>query len=445
MIRLPPILFAAVASCASLIFIGQSQCDAFTSPSSPSPSLKGTAKISPILSSSGRLRSANSIENVRKSSSNLHLFDSLLQPKKPNGGLSDKIKDTQKMQRLKSNRIPEEELKKMNDGFGVSTNGNDFESIISPPFPYTIDLLPTKSTNKVILPNTPVKASRLVIRHLEEEDIPKVLPEIVREFGSLISPSNEPKQPGDEVATQIENYLFSLTVLIGLTQRVERRKKGYLDDASGNSSLVIPDHNVICIVEQIPFVSENSSTTSYRDQIVGIGELSWQPPDPNRNAPPFVLPYFVKSILSRFNPVPAISAINGDNASSSKELINEPMGYISNVLVYKSRRGLGYGRVLMAALEGIARLWSCADVRLHVDANDVSGKVAQELYWSLGYQGVPDSRENKKRGSGLLSVLGKGREQNRVGFEWMGPNMANQGLYMVDGIPLLYLCKNLKG
>mmetsp|Transcript_25529 Transcript_25529/g.49025 ORF Transcript_25529/g.49025 Transcript_25529/m.49025 type:complete len:115 (+) Transcript_25529:188-532(+) len=82
MIRLPPILCAAVASCASLIFIGQSQCDAFTSPSSPSPSLKGTAKISPILSSSGRLRSANSIENVRKSSSNLHLFDSLLQPKK---------------------------------------------------------------------------------------------------------------------------------------------------------------------------------------------------------------------------------------------------------------------------------------------------------------------------------------------------------------------------
>ncbi len=441
MISFPSVLRAAVASCA--LFSVQPRCYAFTLPSTPSPSLKGTAKISPILSSLDR--------SVRKSSSHLHLFDSLLQPKKPSGGLSDKSRDTQKLQRLKSKRIPEGELEKMSNGFGVLTNGNNFESIAPPPFPYTIDLLPAKSTNKDVLPNnnTPVKASRLVIRHLEEEDIPKVLPEVVREFGSLVSsPSNEPKQPGDEVATQIENYLFSLTVLIGSTQRVERRKKGYADGASGTSGGAIPDHNVICIVEQIPIVSDNnegeSSTTLYRDQIVGIGELSWQPPDPNRLDPPFVLPYFVKSILSRFNPAQAIDTSNGEDAHSAKEVINEPRGYIDNVLVYKSHRGLGYGRVLMAALEGIARLWSCGDVRLHVDANDVSGKAAQELYWSLGYKGVPDRGSSKKLGSGLLGLWRKSREQNRVGFEWMGPNMANQGLYMVDGIPLLYLRKNLK-
>ena len=303
-------------------------------------------------------------------------------------------------------RIPAAELSVLNNGFGV---GN------TPPFPYTIDLLP-KNTEDETMSN---RATKMVVRHLEEEDIICILPEVVREFGSLMSQTNS-KQPGDEVSTQIENYLFSMTVLIGLTQRVKRRIKGYPEGTGSN----FPDHNVICIVEQIPIITQDASQPlSYNEQIVGIGEISWQPPNPNRNAPPFVLPYFIKQILAKFS----------SGAGIDGEVLDAPRGYISNVLVYKNRRGLGYGRVLMAALEGIAKTWGCNDVRLHVDADEKSGKVAQTLYRKLGYAGVPDRGSSKTKS-----------KDDQLGYEWMGPSMASEGLYMVDGIPLLYMQKSLQ-
>ena len=305
-----------------------------------------------------------------------------------------------------NSRIPATELSILNKGFGV---GN------TPPFPYTINLLPKKTEDETMSN----RATKMVIRHLEEEDIICILPEVVREFGSLMSQTNSNKQPGDEVATQIENYLFSMTVLIGLTQRVKRRIKGYPEGTGSN----YPDHNVICIVEQIPIISQDASQPeTYNEQIVGIGEISWQPPNPNRNAPPFVLPYFIKQILSKFS-----SGVGIDG-----EVLDAPRGYISNVLVYKNRRGLGYGRVLMAALEGIAKTWDCKDVRLHVDADEKSGKVAQALYRKLGYIGVPDRGSSAKKS-----------KDEKLGYEWMGPSMASEGLYMVDGIPLLYMQKSL--
>ena len=67
---------------------------------------------------------------------------------------------------------------------------------------------------------------------------------------------------------------------------------------------------------------------------------------------------------------------------------------------------------------------------LHVNANEHSGRIARGLYWSMGYEGVPE-------GGGLW---GRGE----LKYDWMGPSMANQGLYLVDGVPLLYLWKSLK-
>jgi len=291
-------------------------------------------------------------------------------------------------------RIPEEELNYLRSGFGLGEK--------TPPFPYSIDLSPPVNGNKV---------NRLIIRHLEDEDITKILPELVREFGAFLPPPTTP-EPGDELATKIENFLFSLTVLIGLTQRVVRREKGY---SATNSAC--PDHNTICLVEQIPNYDSNGELETFTEKIVGIAELSWQPPNPNSNAPPFVLPYFVKILISRFAP------------SRDKTSPKTPVGYVSNVLVWKTRRGRGYARILMAALEGIAKIWGCDDVRLHVDANDFSGRIARGLYWDLGYEGVPDRGTSKN---------------NQVGYEWMGPSMAHQGLYLVDGVPLLYLRKSLK-
>ena len=319
-------------------------------------------------------------------------------------------------QQLSRSRIPEEEIYYLSRGFGF----NDEDEDAKDPFqlPYTIDLT-SPSTRISVTPNgnieNEVAASKLLLRHLEVKDIKSILPEIVREFGAYEVPTSTGSKLGDEVATWIENFLFSFTVLVGLDQRVERRKKGY-----GNNSNVPPDHNVVCLVEVTPVTTSNNngndSTTavSYNEKIVGIAELSWQPPDPTRNAPPFVLPYFAKDLISRF--------ITNDNGTNNRKV---PKGYVSNVLTWKSRRGLGYSRVLMAALEGIARRWGCDDIRLHVDADELTGKVARGLYWSLGYEAVPD------------------RGNNKVGYEWMGPSMANRGLYLVEGVPLLYLRKSL--
>jgi ribosomal protein S18 acetylase RimI-like enzyme len=304
-------------------------------------------------------------------------------------------------------RIPAEELSILNEGFAIGS---------VPPFPYTFNLLPKNADDDGTVSS---HSTKMLIRHLEEEDIVGILPELVREFGSLMPQTNSNNR-GDKVATEVENYLFSMTVLIGLTQRVKRRVKGYPEGEKSNC----PDHNVICIVEQIPVISSKpDQPESYNEQIVGIGEISWQPPNPNRNAPPFVLPYFMKQILSKFNP----------STDDDGQIVDSPRGYISNVLVWKSRRGLGYARVLMAALEGIAKSWQCQDVRLHVDADEKSGKIAQSLYRNLGYRGVPDRTSTYKKAKG-----------ERVGLEWMGPSMINEGLYMVDGIPLLYMQKSLE-
>jgi len=326
-----------------------------------------------------------------------------------------------RQQQFSRHRIPQEELYYLSRGFGFSSSEGEDDSGSDPlKVPYSIDLTTSPTHISVTNGNTENQASRLLIRHLEIEDIKPILPEIVREFGAIATTTSSSSittssKLGDEIATWIENFLFSFTVLVGLDQRVERRKKGY--DINKN---LPPDHNVICLVEVTPVTNENGNaeTTYYTEQIVGIAELSWQPPNPTRNAPPFVLPYFVKTLISRFTP-----NSNGEKEADESKL---PKGYISNVLTWKTRRGLGYSRVLMAALEGIAVRWGCDDIRLHVDADEISGKVARALYWSIGYEAVPDKGNNK------------------LGYEWMGPSMANQGLYLVEGVPLLYLRKSLK-
>lgn len=351
--------------------------------------------------------------NSRRDGSRIHLFDPLWQKQKQHDGgkRNDRRgRSTGGGSSSSTHRVSEAEIHYMGGGFGPGRR-------TSPPFPYEIEMMPPRQTTPTNEGGND-RPDRLIIRHLEEEDIASILPEIVREFGSLApAPSTNP-EPGDELSSKVENYLFSLTVLIGLTQRVKRRKEGYSDANSAR-----PDHNVVCLVEERnDVVGETSHRHS--EQIVGIAELSWQPPNPNSNAPPYVLPYYAKALISRFFG----RSNNGDAKTTAGVAV--PGGYVSNVLVWKTRRGRGYGRLLMAALEGIAHIWGCDDVRLHVDANENSGRIARGLYSSLGYVGVPD------RGGTSTNDI--------AGYGWMGPSMANQGLYLVDGVPLLYLRKSLK-
>lgn len=242
------------------------------------------------------------------------------------------------------------------------------------------------------------KKRSIRLKQLEKDEISKAVSLCLKEYGSYPS-TNTLLTNEDEISTtlknimnDLDNFMFSFVVLLGLDQRVERRKKSDIDRT------IPPDHNVICIHE----VDEEDKET-----MIGMAEISLQPADPARTSPPFVLPTGIK------------------NAFVSFGLWTEPVPYISNVLVTNDYRGKGFSKVLMACCEGLAKAWGYDEAYLHVDADRRSGAPAQGLYHSLGYIPVMDEKYNEK-------------------FAWMGIDTVNKGLYIVDGVALLFLKKKLK-
>jgi len=262
---------------------------------------------------------------------------------------------------------------------------------------------------------------RVVVRQMVESDLPPAVDMCVEEFGSYSNPQDDPFRRsadgegyvvvnnGDTdlslgkilgpLWTRYENWSFSWVVRVGLFTRILRARQG-LEGKEPH------DHNLLILVE----TPADAAAVGQKGagEVVAMAELSLQPPDPERNAPPFVLPLSAK------------------RAISEKGGFGEPCAYVSNVLVRPDRRGYGYGRAIMAACEGLARSWDWDNVSLHVDADVTSGRAAQGLYRSMGYVGVPDMRD---------------RTNSKL--QWMGPEMAQRGLYVVDGLPLLYLRKDL--
>lgn len=248
--------------------------------------------------------------------------------------------------------------------------------------------------------------STLVIRQINEDDVGKAMRLCVLEYGSYSSSSSLSSKNGfaafmEKQWMYYENFAFSVFVSLGLLQRVMRRKQSEESIQNGDDSRTQPipsDHNVICIAEL---------NDEGEEEIVGIAEISLQPPDPYRTSAPFVIPLEVKKYIAKLSNVPP------------------PMPYISNVLIKREFRGLGYSKILMAACEGIAREWGYTSIYLHVDADVSSGAAAQNLYRGLGYESITDIENNQK-------------------FNWIGPEMMQKGLYMVEGVPLLFLKKDVQ-
>jgi GNAT superfamily N-acetyltransferase len=170
--------------------------------------------------------------------------------------------------------------------------------------------------------------------------------------------------------------------------KIVRREKGYDQSAPE----VDPDHNLLCLEDE-------------SGRAVAIVELSVQPLNPQRNPPPFPIPLFIKEAYCEAQDLPP------------------PNGWISNLLVDEACRGRGYSKAIMLATEGIARKWGCTSISLHVDPDSSTGRVPQRLYERLGYKPVVVETDQK--------------------FLWMGPDVIRSGLYMVDGLPLLFLRKEL--
>lgn len=231
-------------------------------------------------------------------------------------------------------------------------------------------------------------STNIRMRFIEKSDLNAAVQLCLREYGSYpVSKSFNDNPISIWVKGKMndfDNFLFSFVVLLGLGQRVERREQSNIDAS------IPQDHNVICISE---IDSEGN------ERMFGMAEISLQIPDPSKTSPPFVVPPALKKVLGYQKP------------------------YISNVLITNEYRGKGYSKLLMAACEGIAIQWGFDEVYLHVDAS-TSGTAAQNLYISNGYRPVVNEQYNQN-------------------FEWMGIESINRGLYIVDGVALLFLKKDL--
>lgn len=245
----------------------------------------------------------------------------------------------------------------------------------------------------------------LRVRQMEINDLKRCVSMCLQEYGTYSTPSSSIiKTKLDD----LDNFVFSFIVLLGLEQRVKRRME------SDTSASLPQDHNVIILSE----LQQDNGDASSKDKgqgesehIFGMAEISLQPSDPSRTSPPFVIPTGVKKIISKIS-----------SASSSKE---RPLNaYVSNVLITNEYRSKGYSKVLMSTCHGLARSWGYKSTFLHVDADYNAGRAAQQLYRKLGYKPVIDKTYNEK-------------------FAWMGIDSVNRGLYIVDGLPLLFLSKKL--
>lgn len=140
------------------------------------------------------------------------------------------------------------------------------------------------------------------------------------------------------------------------------------------------------------------------EDIVGMIEVSQQPPDPTRNPGAVPLPLWGKRLTG-----------------GGREL----QGWVANLLIRPSFRRKGLGKFLVAAAEGVARSWGSKSIHLHCDADPTRGRVAQRLYLGLGYE--PLAETNPK-----WAVEGE-----------QGPNPVDSSVFVIDGVPLLYLKKQL--
>ncbi|OEU21500.1 hypothetical protein FRACYDRAFT_235126 [Fragilariopsis cylindrus CCMP1102] len=171
----------------------------------------------------------------------------------------------------------------------------------------------------------------------------------------------------------------------------------------------------------------------HEERIVGMVELSLQPPNADRNPPALPLPKWIKSELASLTQLGSLQ------------------GWVTNLLIDSSCRGLGYSKVLMAATEGIAKQsWDCNYLFLHADADVTSGKIPQSLYNNLGYDLVKGSTLNSE-GSGNGNEQQQQQQQQKLSLEdefaWAaaaGQNLERcAAIRMVDDVALLCFSKKL--
>jgi GNAT superfamily N-acetyltransferase len=154
----------------------------------------------------------------------------------------------------------------------------------------------------------------------------------------------------------------------------------------------------------------------------------------------------VRRRVARMNQQPPPPPYDKDDDDDGRLMQEDQslQGWITNLLVAPEHRARGYSKWLVTACEVVAtqqqqeqhpaRNWNCTSIHLHCDAHPRDGRVAQNLYRSMGY------RE-------LQQPPPQSRKQKQELFTWANNSAAttqSSSVFVIDDVPLLYLYKNLK-
>lgn len=157
--------------------------------------------------------------------------------------------------------------------------------------------------------------------------------------------------------------------------------------------LLEKDHTILVATQQTP--------QQLTPRVVGMIEVSWQPVLPDRIPPAVPIPLSWKRLYCQVTRTPL-------------------QAWIGNLLIAPATRRRGLAQLLVAATEGVvAQRANCTSLHLHCDAQYAG---AQRLYQSMGYRIVP-------------------KEENSFSFD-EGVAWQNS-IYMVDGVALLYMQKEI--
>jgi GNAT superfamily N-acetyltransferase len=277
----------------------------------------------------------------------------------------------------------------------------------------------------------------LSLRYMTTDDLKALVPMCIQEFGS--EQLNDIANGNNRRRSLLPRWIldpkqipdlwegFSFEMLIYWTLRLKLMQGGNSGHSNPKEQPKDPVMLVLCEKRQ----SDQRNTglsLSWAPRVVGMVELSLQPPDADRNPPALPLPLWVKATLAK-----------------ETTLDGSLQGWVTNLLICDSCRGRGYSKILMAAAEGIAQhKWRCSSVYLHADADAQSGKVPQSLYEGLGYDLVIGST---KKGKGDSNDDDNNNENLSAKFGWMGVTGKEMerftAIRMVDGVALLCYSKQL--
>eukprot|EP00980_Cylindrotheca_fusiformis_P027336 scaffold20012_cov179-Cylindrotheca_fusiformis.AAC.4 len=245
--------------------------------------------------------------------------------------------------------------------------------------------LPFEICLKAIEEERQEKQEILTIRHMEPEDLNQVIKLCISEFGSGPTAKLQEfpwSKPG-EIPDWWDRLSFEPSVRLALLAKMSANSRS--DEKISKDPAIL----VLCRDRE-------------QAEVVGLVEISLQPPRADRNPPTYPLPLVVKRLYCDLLGI-------------------ELEGWVTNLLVDQACRGLGYSKLLMAATEGIARSWDRKYIYLHADADLISGRVPQALYDSLGYEVVTDSDPQ---------------------YHWM-PRSTFSSIQIVDGVALVFYRKRL--